>query len=546
MIIPSDDVQARGASYADCVTTKPTSARTSRTVVLVVALLILSACSSTGVSTESIGVSPDSTQATATSEPTDEVTAPAESTAPPSTVPTTAVPTTAVPITAVPTTVAPEPTHPGYADDFGESIGPIFASRCASCHNAGGPGSVHWLLEDVDDIAAEAAYVSAVVSSGLMPPWPASDLSPAFHDDRGLSADEMRALADWSTAGLSIDVPGDTPIVGDGLVGLESVDATLGPVDAYDGSPALVDDYRCLIYEPAVDEPAFLQGFNFVPDQTEVVHHVIGYAVPGDQRDRADALAGEDDGAGWECFGSSELDDDKLFIAWAPGQGATNYPDGVGLLVEPGDFFVLQLHYHFEIDAPADNSQLELSYGAPDADFDEIRIAEYLGPAEIPCMDGETGPLCDREAAMALALEKFGFFGRIGDVINNECGVTPADFASMTNGFVRSTCDLPVYETGEIVSIFGHEHELGSAVRLTLNPDTPEERILLDIPKWSFDWQYNYYPVESIVLDRDDTLRIECEWDRSLRDPKLEPSYVLWANGTNDEMCFWSITTRPA
>ena len=523
-------------SYAESVSTRSNSVRLLRIAVAVVALLILSACSSTGVSTESVGVAPDTTQPAETAESAEAKEPSSETTTPPST----------VPVTAPPTTVPAESVHPGYADDFGESIVPIFANRCASCHNAGGPGSVHWLLEDVDDIAAEADYVSAVVASGLMPPWPASDLSPAFHDERGLSDEELTALSDWSAAGLPIDVPGETPVAGEGLAGLESVDETLAPVRAYDGSPALVDDYRCLIYEPAIDEPTFLQGFNFLPDQTEVVHHVIGYAVPGDQRDRADKLAAQDDGAGWECFGSSELDDDKLFIAWAPGQGATNYPEGVGLLVEPGDFFVLQLHYHFEVDAPADNSQLELRYGSPDIDFDEIRIAEYLGPAEIPCMVGEVGPLCDRDAALALALEKFGPFGGIGEVINNECGVTAADFAAMTDGFVQSTCDLPVYETGEIVSIFGHEHELGSAVRLTLNPDTPEERILLDIPEWSFDWQYNYYPVESIVLNSDDTLRIECEWDRSLRDPKLEPSYVLWANGTNDEMCFWNIITRPA
>lgn len=377
-----------------------------------------------------------------------------------------------------------------------------------------------------------------------MPPWPASDLSPAFHDDRGLTSEEHLALASWAADGSPIDVAGNTPVAGPALIGLDSVDETLTPEQAYDGSPALVDDYRCLVYTPDIDEPTWLEGYNFVPDQTEVVHHVIGYTVRADARSQATERAADDDGGGWECFGGSEISDDQLFIAWAPGQGATMYPENTGLLIFPGDFFVLQLHYHFEVDAPADNSALELAYGDADVPHTEIRIAEYLGPAEIPCSTNETGPLCDRATALATAREKFGSFGAISILINASCGVTPDDFAAMTDGIARSSCDARVSETGEIVSIFGHEHEIGSAFRMTLNPDTPEEKILLDIPDWSFDWQYNYYPVETIVLKPNDIIRVECEWDRSRRDPKLEPSYILWSNGTNDEMCFSNIITK--
>jgi hypothetical protein len=101
-----------------------------------------------------------------------------------------------------------------------------------------------------------------------------------------------------------------------------------------------------------------------------------------------------------------------------------------------------------------------------------------------------------------------------------------------------------VLKFGEIVSVFGHEHELGRSFRMTLNAGRSDERILVDIPNWSFDWQYNYRPVDSIVLEPGDVITIECSWDRSRRDPNLEPAYILWANGTNDEMCFSTIATR--
>ena len=57
---------------------------------------------------------------------------------------------------------------------------------------------------------------------------------------------------------------------------------------------------------------------------------------------------------------------------------------------------------------------------------------------------------------------------------------------------------------------------------MTLNPDTSKERILLDIPKWDFEWQFNYYPTEEIKIEFDDIIRLECTWDRSLRPSDLE------------------------
>ena len=124
------------------------------------------------------------------------------------------------------------------------------------------------------------------------------------------------------------------------------------------------------------------------------------------------------------------------------------------------------------------------------------------------------------------------------------CGATVADFADMTDGIASSSCDHPA-QPGEIISIWGHEHEFGSSFKMTLNPDSPDERVLLDIPRWDFDWQLNYEPVEQIVLQPGDTIRVECEWDRSKIPDDAEPRYIVWSEGTNDEMCYSQIITRP-
>ncbi|KAG1648789.1 Estradiol 17-beta-dehydrogenase 1 [Nymphon striatum] len=312
------------------------------------------------------------------------------------------------------------------------------------------------------------------------------------------------------------------------------------------GSTAVADDYRCFIYELGLEEPGWMQGFEFVPDQTEVVHHAIGYLVSGSAMDQALRRSAEDASGGWQCYGSSGLQTrDELFLGWAPGQLPTRFPEGSGIAVDPGDFVVMQIHYHYDTSAPADESTLRVDFADdPAADLDRIEFSQFLGPAEIPCSADETGPLCDRNAALALAYERYGAEGVLANAINGICGVSPSAFADMTAGIASSSCTLPVRDVGEIVSVFGHEHEIGKSFRLTLNAGQPDEQILLDIPDWSFDWQYNYYPVDSIVLDRGDTITIDCSWDRARRAPDLEPSYVLWADGTNDEMCFSTIAIR--
>lgn len=431
-----------------------------------------------------------------------------------------------------------------FDDNFGESVLPILEDRCASCHNAGGPGSPHFVLETANDAASEAELIGHNVETGYMPPWIAGPLSVSFHNERGLSPEQRTAILDWVQSGAAIDVDPTTPIVAQEFVGLDRIDHDIAPARPYAGSPQNVDDYRCQIYDPEFTEATWVTGYNFEPDQSEVVHHAIGYAIPADQRQAATDRDAEDPGAGWTCFGSSELGNDDIILGWAPGQLATKYPEGSGLPMDTGDFFVVQIHYHYEGTAPADASSLQIETTDGSEALDTINVLEYLAPAEIPCSSEETGPLCDRDAALAAAIDRYGRRGVQANTANAICGVTPDDFADMTDGIAWSSCDLPIYGVGQIVSVLGHEHEIGSSFRLTLNPDTADEKILLDIPEWDFDWQYNYYPVEEIMVGPGDSVRIECSWDRSLRDPDLEPAYVLWADGTNDEMCFSTIALR--
>ncbi len=438
--------------------------------------------------------------------------------------------------------------------NFSADVLPIIEDRCASCHVQGGIGWATLPLETVGDVAAIADGIAVVTTSGYMPPWPASDLSVPFQHDWSLSADEVTTLATWSSGGGAIDVDASQKLVATNQA-FEPIeeDMVLRQAEPYAGDPEIADDYRCQIVDPQVTETTWIKGYHFAPE-IEEVHHVIVSKGNSEARIAADALDGSDGKPGWTCYGLTGIRGGvSSFGGWVPGQSPEIYPDGIGRRLDPGDFFIVQTHFHYDHDAPADNSPMIIDLAEPgeDQDLISIRGNTLITPVEIPCYEEdqnnpEYADACKRSTEQARVAEAFPPLGHlIPEFANRNCGVTPADFAHMNQGVASSSCDLPVERAGQLYSVLGHMHELGATYRMTLNPDTPEEVILLDIPRWTFEWQLSYKPSEVINLTTDDVIRFECSWDRSLQ-PSWEPRYILWSEGTQDEMCFSTVAVIPS
>jgi hypothetical protein len=93
-------------------------------------------------------------------------------------------------------------------------------------------------------------------------------------------------------------------------------------------------------------------------------------------------------------------------------------------------------------------------------------------------------------------------------------------------------------------------HLLGKSMQIDVNPGTPREQRVLDIPVWDFDDQGSQ-AVDPVALRTGDVVRVTCEHDQALRDvlPAFEGQeerYVVWGEGTTDEMCLGMLlVTRP-
>jgi hypothetical protein len=85
-------------------------------------------------------------------------------------------------------------------------------------------------------------------------------------------------------------------------------------------------------------------------------------------------------------------------------------------------------------------------------------------------------------------------------------------------------------------------HMRGVDIRIELNPGRPGAT-LLHIPAWDFHWQDVYTLERPIRAPAGSVVRVTCTFDNSpMKQPMvgmrpLAPRYVLWGEGTTDEMC---------
>lgn len=312
------------------------------------------------------------------------------------------------------------------------------------------------------------------------------------------------------------------------------------------------DEYRCFLIDPALTEAAYLTGSQFLPQNTEIVHHAILYRVAPAEVAHAKSVDAKTEGDGWQCFGGTGLSDgsgdgdgsggDRWIGAWAPGNNETLIGDLAGYPVEPGTQIVLQVHYNLLATngkpGPTDQSSMRLRLVPGTADVTPLHTMLVTAPIELPCTPAESGPLCDRAAAIEDLVTRTGAHARqTVEALNAWCNKGQNPVPGPTQH-----CDLPIQNPALLYAVTPHMHLLGRSISVELNPGTPGARKLLDQPVFNFDDQSSQPLPQPVRLNTGDTIRVSCTHDAALRSQlpqlkPLKPRYVVWGDGTSDEMC---------
>ncbi|WP_433930416.1 hypothetical protein AB3662_40935 [Sorangium cellulosum] len=436
-------------------------------------------------------------------------------------------------VAALVTGCSPEATPSAGAPTFHKDIEPLLQKSCLSCHAEGGAAPVS--LSSYASAEALAPLIAEETAARRMPPWgalPTDECAPPrpFRGDLHLSLDEIAMLRAWSDAGAPEGDPADAPAPYTPVArGLSRTDIELAPRMPFSAAEG-PDQFRCFVLDPGLTKAAWVQGYDVLPGNSEVVHHALLYI---DARRESEALGGES--GSYECFGGVRLSEATLLGGWAPGTEAFELPPDIGIALPADALIVMQVHYHprpgEEPSPDATRVALRLSDGKPPRALQSV----LLGNAEAPFANGG------------------GLLPGPGDRGSVEFRI-PADARGHVER-MRFTLDLPIPE----VSIYGagvHMHRAGVDVKVEQIHADPREAggestCLVQTPAWDFNWQriYSYdAPIDELPkLRSGDRIDLRCTYDNTRDNPALAaqlveerlpaPRDIALGESTLDEMC---------
>ena len=363
----------------------------------------------------------------------------------------------------------------------------ILAEHCFSCHTDNNIAPI--ALDDYAQASAVAQLIKTETHARTMPPWLVREDNDCqtYRDSPALSEEQIATLAAWADAGAPEGSPAAMPEAPVQAT-LDAPSRVLDPGEAYTPPSDRDDDYRCFIVDPELEEDAFLTAYEVRPDAIAQVHHVVLYTIDNDAEEAtAHALDASEEGPGYTCFGGAETGGGRSIAVWAPGTGATFYPDGTGLRLYAERELVMQVHYNLATE--------------PDRTTIALDVAS--------------------------SVESEGVMTGVFDI---SLELAPG-MAEITQSAALPVPPLAVPVT--LHGVYPHMHRYGTGMRAYYDRGADSE-CLLDVPQYDFDWQQFFFYEEGVELPPPGGgfLRIECDYDtRGATAP------IRWGEGTSDEMC---------
>ena len=317
------------------------------------------------------------------------------------------------------------------------------------------------------------------------------------------------------------------------------------------------DEYRCFLLDPKFAEDTFLESVSIIPDNLKVAHHGILYRLSKPSVAATQKLDQESEAPGWPCFGDAGLPGTSTFAGaqasswitfWAPGGNLKAYPIGTGMKFAVGDQFILQSHFmvmsghaaHADKADKSNASTTQVQYAKATGKVAELNTMLIAAPIEVACGPKESGPLCNRAAALKDLTKR----------TSEKAALQEAGFLAICGKDPRNPVASPVSECTQKISsnrkIYGstpHMHQLGTKVSVWhTSGSTKVKTNLSERSQWNFDNQTTDWLSTPIDAKSGDTISISCTFDVGLRSllpmyKDIAPNYIVWGEGTRDEMC---------
>ena len=362
---------------------------------------------------------------------------------------------------------------------YHNQISRILQANCVECHREGAVGP--FSLQTYEDVIENAGMIRKQVERGVMPPWFAAEPPTGAHslwiNDASLSKQDKQDLLTWLASDRPLGNPVDAPKLRqfptEWAIGVPDAVVQLPKPIAIKAEGTM--PYQFVTATTSFEEDHWVQGYEIMPTDRSVVHHVIVQVHPKgtDVRDRGEGLEG-------------------YWAAYVPGNASHVWPDGFAKKIPAGATMSFQIHYTPNGKKTHDQLKMGLVFAKAPPRYIVHTTAVAQPKLNIPA--GEANHVEVKEQTV------------------------PKDM--------------------NVMAYMAHMHVRGKAFKFEITPPGGQSEVLLDIPHYDFNWQLRYDYAEPHFIKQGSKIKITAIFDNSEGNPaNPDPTRnVRWGQQTFDEM----------
>ncbi len=402
------------------------------------------------------------------------------------------------------------------APTFSKDVAPILYTHCVVCHR---PGEVAPMsLITYQNVRPWARSIKNKVVGHEMPPWGASADSMKMANDRSLTAREIDTIARWADGGApkgdDKDLP-QVPTFPEGGWAFGTPDAVIDlPIEAQVPATGEIPQISYFVKSPFPTD-VWIQKMQVRTNNPAIVHHATLFirqlpedtvlkggrpVLPG--KTEPEPAEGLNTAAGLPPGSGPGI----RLVSYVPGRGWEAYADGVARRLPKGAYIEMNMHYQ--------------ASGKPEKERAQFGIWFAKEPVHYEMQNVST---LDRGTTMVddQALPS--------DRIPN---IPPgAEYWKISNFKI-----FP--EPATLYAMSPNMHLRGKDMKFILTYPDGREELVLDVPKYDFNWQLYYELATPLKIPAGSKLTAIAHYDNSPKN-KWNPApdkEVYWSEQSWDEM----------
>ena len=358
---------------------------------------------------------------------------------------------------------------------YSNQIARVVQNRCVSCHRK--DEVAPFTLTSYEEVVCWAETIREVVEEGRMPPWFADPRYGHFSNDARLSPDEKQLLCTWIDNGCPEGATKDLPAPRKFAEGWQIGE----PDEVYymANTPSKIQaegvmPYKTYTVDPGWTTDKWIQAAEARPGNRAVVHHIL--VTPKAPPGKASSAAPFAGIAGY-----------------APGTPPMICPKETATFVPAGSKLVFQMHYTPNGVEQEDRSMVGIKFADPGS------IKKLL---------------------------------RSGMILNLGIRIPAGAADYELKAKSRLAKDIVMLELAP------HMHVRGKSFRFEAEYPDGTREVLLDVPRYDFNWQLRYILSEPKLIPKGTLLHTTAHYDNSAENPaNPDPTReVTFGEQTWDEM----------